>query len=619
VSAPGSGVDDDIDSLLEYLKSNRGFDFSGYKRMSLERRIRKRMDAVGIDDYGSYQDYLEVHPAEYTDLFNTILINVTSFFRDGPAWEFLASDAVPKMLAAIPDHQPIRVWCAGCASGEESYTTAMVLAETLGDEAFRDRVKIYATDVDEEALAQARLATYSSDAMKNVPEELRAKYFQQNGTGYTFRADLRRSVIFGRNDLVQDAPISRIDLLVSRNTLMYFAPEAQADILRRFNFSLNDTGFLFVGRSEMLITHGELFTPYNLHWRVFVRVPQPGMRDRYAFVTNAGGGIENEDGHPGRQLRDAAVDLAPLAQVVVDRTGVVTSINQKARALFGLTPTDIGRALQDLEISYRPVDLRSALDQAYETQRPVRLGRIAWRGAGADELTLEVDVTPVETAGAALLGASITFADVTAQAELHRLHSQSKRQLESASEELQSAVEELETTNEELQSTNEELETTNEELQSTNEELETMNEELQSTNDELEHVNEEQRNRSAELDRLNLFLEGILGSLGIGVVVVDRQQEIQLWNPSATEWWGLRSEEAIGENLLGLEMGLPMDAMREPLSQALARDPQKSEITLEAVNRRGRTFECHVRTLPLITADGETYGALVLMSEAGQA
>lgn len=175
----------------------------------------------------------------------------------------------------------------------------MVLAEALGDEEFRRRVKIYATDVDDEALVRARHGAYARDALKPLPEGFRARYFEPGPLGYTFRGDLRRSVIFGRNDMVQDAPISRIDLLVSRNALMYFTPEAQARILSHFNFALKDTGFLFLGKSEMLITHADLFTPYELKWRVFKKVPRVGLRDRVAFLPDARIVAAVEGGHQG--------------------------------------------------------------------------------------------------------------------------------------------------------------------------------------------------------------------------------------------------------------------------------------------------------------------------------
>src|SRR4051794_15390477 len=188
-----------LDALLEHLKQSRGFDFSGYKRPSLERRIRKRLVELGVESYADYVDYLEVNQDEFTELFDTILINVTSFYRDVEAWDHLGSDIVPKLIESVPDGAPIRVWSAGCASGEEAYTAAMVLADALGDAAFRERVKIYATDVDEDALATARHAMYSRESLKAVPEPLLERYWEPNSKGLGFRSDMRRSVIFGRN------------------------------------------------------------------------------------------------------------------------------------------------------------------------------------------------------------------------------------------------------------------------------------------------------------------------------------------------------------------------------------------------------------------------------------
>ncbi len=230
--------DPKFENLLAYLRQSRGFDFTGYKRSTLMRRVHKRMQSLAIESFEEYQDYLEVYPDEFNYLFNTILINVTAFFRDVLAWEYLAEQILPNLIRNKKTSDQIRIWSAGCASGEEAYTLAMLIAEILGAEEFRQRVKIYATDVDEEALNQARLALYSVKDIQAVPEELRQKYFEIVGNRYVFRQDLRRSVIFGRHDLLQDAPISRLDLLVSRNTLMYFNSETQARILARFHFAL---------------------------------------------------------------------------------------------------------------------------------------------------------------------------------------------------------------------------------------------------------------------------------------------------------------------------------------------------------------------------------------------
>ena len=602
-----------LGSLLEFLKRNRGFDFTGYKRPSLARRIRKRMAEAGVSTFEEYQDRLEVTPDEFTHLFNTILINVTSFFRDPAAWEYVSAEVLPAILQAVPEPEPVRVWSAACATGEEAYTVAMVFAELIGDEAFKRRVKIYATDVDEDALARARQAAYAPDAFDGVPEGLASKYFDRTPTGLTFRSDLRRSVIFGRNDLVQDAPISRIDLLVSRNALMYFTPETQSRILRHFSFALKDSGFLFLGKSEMLITHADLFTPVDLRRRVFQKARTPPAREPLTFVTD--GGPEHEaPAQSYEALRGAALEAAPMAMIVVDRAGLVAASNRRARGLFRISPADVGRPFHNLELSYRPVDLRSAIETVLVEGDEVALGRVPWSTGDGEAVTLDISARPVGGEHDQAAGVAVAFDDVTRLAHLDEEHERSKRRLETAYEELQSTVEELETTNEELHSTNEELETTNEELQSSNEELETMNEELHSTNDELEVVNDEQAIRGKEVDKANLFLEGILTSLGVGVVVLDRDLRVQVWNSSATDMWGLSSSEVEGRHFLELDIGLPAAALREPIRGTLGDGGEGSDTELDAVSRRGTRVVCSVKTRPLRSAAGETYGAILIMS-----
>src|SRR4051794_34509723 len=248
-----------FDELLRYLRESRGFDFTGYKPSTLRRRLQKRMDAVGADSFEAYCEFLEVQPDEFDVLFDTILINVTSFFRDPEAWDVIRAQVVPAILEGKADDAPIRIWSAGCASGEEAYSAAMLLAEALGEEAFQRRVKIYGTDADEDALDTARQALYDAAKLEEVPDELRLRYFERLGTRWCFRKDLRRSMIFGRNNLVRDAPISRVDLLLCRNTLMYFNSETQGQVLRRLHFALQPAGYLCLGKSEMLLTRRDLF------------------------------------------------------------------------------------------------------------------------------------------------------------------------------------------------------------------------------------------------------------------------------------------------------------------------------------------------------------------------
>jgi two-component system CheB/CheR fusion protein len=600
-----------LDELLEFVKRTRGFDFTGYKRSTIERRVAKRMAEIGLERYADYMDHLELDPDEFPALFNTILINVTGFFRDAATWEHLATTVVPQLVASRPPDTPLRVWCAGCASGEEPYTVAMVFASVLGEAAFAERVKIYATDVDDEALDQARLGAYPARIVEDVPRDALERFFERHDQRYVFRRDLRRAVIFGRNDLVQDAPISRIDLLVCRNTLMYFNAETQASILRRFHFAIDDAGLLLLGKSEMLITHADLFRPADVKRRLFQKVVRPTMRDRVRVMA------AEMTGAPlpavTDRLRDAAYDVASGAQIVVDRDGTLVMANDLARRMLGVTTADVGRMIQDLEISYRPVELRARLERIREDRMPVAIDGVQWRSSAQHDRLLDVRLVPVVEDGE-LLGTSISYLDVTDVAHLQRELMDSRRELEEAHEELQSTVEELETTNEELQSTNEELETTNEELQSTNEELETMNEELQSTNEELETMNDELRQRTFELNDVNAFLETILTTIGLAVLVLDRRQHVRLWNQQARELWGLSAEEVDGVHLLGLDLGLPVEELKPLLKECMNGSTERQEITLDAVNRRGKPMRCRVTCLPLSSlSDGEVTGIIVMM------
>jgi two-component system, chemotaxis family, CheB/CheR fusion protein len=609
--------DQAFEALLEYLRQTRGFDFTGYKRPSLFRRVGKRMQDVRIESCSDYVDYLEVHPEEFPFLFNTILINVTAFFRDPPTWEYVSQEIVLQILARKRVNEPVRVWSAGCASGEEAYTLVMLLAENMGDEAFRQRVKVYGTDVDEEALGLARQASYSAQQVEAVPAGLRDKYFELAGTRYVFRGDLRRSVIFGRHDLVQDAPISHMDLLVCRNALMYFNAETQGRILSRFHFALVDTGFLFLGKAEMLLLHAKLFTPVNLKHRVFGKVPQVNLRDRMTILAQAGDAEATELSDPYARLREAAFDAIPLAQIVVDPNGYLAQVNEQARSMLGLLPQDVGRLLRDLEISYRPVELRSLIERAYAERHPIKVTDVVRHLPGGEVRYLDVQVSLAQDSRGQALGVGITFRDVTQEHGLREELARSNQDRETAYEELQSANEELETTNEELQSTVEELQTTNEELQSSNEEMETMNEELQATNEELQTMNAELRRNSEDLDQMNSFLQSILASVRIGVVVVDRNLEVHLWNDRAEDLWGLKADEVVGQSLLNLDIGLPVETLREPVSTFLAGNGKYEELVLNAVNRRGKSIRCRVTCTLRLGTTGERRGVVLLMDEVG--
>jgi two-component system CheB/CheR fusion protein len=605
-----------FEQLLNYLKQNRGFDFSGYKRSSLVRRFQKRMQVHSLESFSDYLDYLEVHPEEFSHLFNSILINVTSFFRDANAWDYLAQEVIPRIIAGKPnDEDIIRVWSAGCSSGEEAYTLAIVLAEALGVDQFRTRVKIYATDCDEEALTQARQASYVSKNVQVVPEALRDKYFEPIGDRYVFSHDLRRSVIFGRHDLIQDAPISRIDLLTCRNTLMYFNAETQGRILNKLYFSLDSQGFLFLGKAEMLLTHSNLFRPVDLPNRIFAKVPSGSFRDRALVMPQVEDRTISARFPQHLRLREVAFDSLPVAQIILDSDSNLLLANEQARILFSLSLQDLGRPFQDLEVSYRPVDLRSPIQTAHAEHRSIMLPNVERHFANGKTQNLEMCVTPLYDSEKNTIGIGITFTDITHFIRLQNDLQRTSQELDTAYEELQSTNEELETTNEELQSTVEELETTNEELQSTNEELETMNEELQSTNEELQTINQELHQRTDELNRANAFQYSILAGLRSAAIVIDRQFKIVTWSRKAEELWGVRSEEAQGQSLFGLDIGLPIQELRSPIQRCLAGEADVQELFLPATNRRGRSINCRITVTPLLNLEGDYQGTILLMEE----
>jgi two-component system, chemotaxis family, CheB/CheR fusion protein len=313
------------------------------------------------------------------------------------------------------------------------------------------------------------------------------------------------------------------------------------------------------------------------------------------------------------RLREMAFDSASIAQIVVDINGVLVLMNAKACSVFGLSPQDLTRPFQDLEISYRPIELRSLIQRAYTERRTITVTNVERYLSNGEMQYFDVQIIPLKDSEDSMLGVSITFHDVTNFSQLQKALLCSRQELETTNEELQSTNEELETTNEELQSTNEELETTNEELQSTNEELETTNEELQSTNEELQTINQELSERTRELNRNNLFLVGILKSLQTGMVVIDHSLNILVWNYMVEDLWGLRADEVLGKSLFGLDIGLPLEQLRSPIRDSLSGKQQFQEMILNATNRRGRDIKCYMAITPLLSNAIE--GAILMMTD----
>ena len=610
----GREPDPSLERLLDYLRRARGFVFTTYKRTTLSRRVQRRMQIVGVHSYEEYTDYLEVHADEFALLFDAVLINVTRFFRDPDVWRHLREAVIPQIIEeGAGDTAEIRVWSAGCSSGEEVYSVAILLAEALGDERFQQRVKIYGTDLDDEALAIARQGAYSAKAVADIPDDLRERYFERAGTRFAFRSGLRRSLIFGRHDVTIDAPISRLDLLLCRNLLMYLNAETQEAVLSRFYFAVRDEGFLCLGRAEMLLSGSHFFAPADLRSRLFTK-----SRD----VSN--GSLAHARPLPlgsvvtvsaGRQLRDLAFEASPVAQLVVNFEGFLVAANDEAKSQFSIHATDIPRPLQDIDLSFHPLDVRARLEQTYAERRVIVVRNVERRFADGHTQYMDVTFTPVPSTrgGEKPHGIVIAFADVTRYNVLQLELKRSSEELSTAYEELQSANEELETTNEELQAANEELETTNEELQATNEELETTNEELQATNEELETINDELRVRGEEFDTTARFLESILGSEHAALIVLDGGLRVQSWNRAAEALWGFGAGSVSGRRFFDLDTGItPAEDLGAAIRVCTTGLSRIEELTMQAIDSEGRHIAIRVVCTPLV---GPVRGGVVLLME----
>jgi two-component system, chemotaxis family, CheB/CheR fusion protein len=534
-----------LKDLLQELAEQRGFDFRGYKKTTLERRFRKRMFQLNIGSYEEYGEYIRDNTDEANELLNTILINVTEFFRDPPAWEILRNEILPPILKSLKPGASFRSWSAGCASGEEAYSVAIIFSEFFGPRIAEFDIKIYATDIDEDALTTARRGEYSAEALRRVRSEWRAKYFHGKGMLRVNR-EIRRLVIFGRSNLGQDAPISHVDLLLCRNLLIYFDAELQKQILARLHYALEPGGVLFLGKSESQLTNSTQFRRLNARWRLFQRITPTANEDAKSEIASLlpdEKSFSEEAKQEFEALRSRyryMLETLRLGVMVLGLDDTVVQNNTAILILHGLTPADLaGKRLQDTDLFSRMPEIAAYLQSSRLNNETVRFqNRVK---VGGEEHLLESTLRPIMDERGTRSGTLLYCEDVTVQEKLQT----TIEELESTSEELQSANEELETTNEELQSTNEELETTNEELQSTNEELETTNEELQSLNEELETTNQELEERSRDLDQVNSLYGQTLEKIRLPVMLVNPERHIEFWNSMALMLFGFKSKPPV--------------------------------------------------------------------------
>ena len=553
-----------LEELLQFLAEERDFDLRGYKPSTLERRIRKRMGQLSLGSFDEYLEYIRAHPDETNQLLNTILINVTEFFRDPAAWDVIASDILPYLLKRLRTGDSFRAWVAGCSTGEEVYSLAILVAEYFGSRMPEFDIKIYATDVDESALNVARRGEYAPERLRRVRPEWRHKYFS-NAKMPRVNREVRRMLIFGRSDLAQDAPISHVQMIVCRNVLIYFDAIAQTHILNRLHYALDPGGILFLGKSESKLSNSTMFRPVDSRWRIFRKDhSQPGGDiPRISTAARSNEAMSTEDSSTkDHEIQRTKLYYRALLEVLepgvfaLDANDVLIVDNQSALSLWGLSGSKlVGQHIAESALGRQCPDLVQNVEESHRNpDRPLKFDCPI--KIDNNTRVLAVTLRPVGGESGERVGTLIYADDVSHREKLQT----TIEQLEATGEELQSANEELETTNEELQSTNEELETTNEELQSTNEELETTNEELQSLNEELENMNEELEFRTRELDSLNSRYAETLERMPWAVMVLDSEGRVQFWNTASQKLFDLEARSVVGLELAQLPIDTDLRA-----------------------------------------------------------
>ena len=552
------GIRQDLPSHLAticaVLHSRLGRDFADYKTGTLMRRIQRRMHVLQIDQVTDYIIQLRSLPHEAEHLFRELLISVTRFFRDGQAFEELEAKVIPGLLVDSDSADPIRVWVAGCATGEEAYSIAILLKEALHRIDSPRQVQIFATDVDDRAIAVARAGLYPGTIASDLsPERLERNFVKEDGS-YRVAKDIREMCLFSTHDLVKDPPFSRIDLVSCRNLLIYFEPALQQRVITTFHYALRPGQYLFLGPSESVASQAQLFAPLDKRHRLFVRrdtaanFPVVSLSRHFNEVPakrTAPQPADDIDRRAGRAMaRYAPAFLVVNRQHEIVRfSGETGKFLQPASGvaslhLFTLLHTDLRAAV------------RAALKEAtatgervlYESvcidvgDRPETMNLIVEPLVGADEPGLFVIAfQEAKLAATSMQGPAVSAASPGAGSA-----DALSREVLSTKERLRNVYEELEAANEELQSSNEEYLSVNEELQSANEELVTSKEELQSLNEELQTINAELNNRNESLVRSNSDLANLFDSTSIATLFLDRDMRIRRFTPRLLDIFNLR-------------------------------------------------------------------------------
>ncbi len=626
-----------LDKVFILLRSHTGNDFSLYKKSTILRRIERRMSLHQMDSMAAYVRYLRENPREVELLFKELLIGVTSFFRDPAAWEHLKKEVLPELVLSREQGRLVRAWVPGCSTGEEAYSLAIVLFETLNElkPTATISVQIFASDLDRDAIELARQAIYPANIAADVTPERLNRFFHQEERGYRVRKEIRDMVVFAPQNIIMDPPFTKLDILSCRNLLIYLSQDLQKKLIPLFHYALNPGGILFLGNAETVGTFTSLFSPIDAKARTYSRVDAP-VAPVVEFPPALAVARPVPGGKPLEEAAEGAAGPAPNLPLLADRLilqavappAVLT--NEKGDILYvsGRTGKYLEPATGKANLNVFAMareglryELSSAFSAALRNKDAVTIRGLRVRANGTGQtinLTVQRVLEPKGLRGTVL----IVFAEAEAATEgtpgkkaakpprVDVKINELERDLQHARDEIQITREEMQTSQEELKSTNEELQSTNEELQSTNEELTTSKEEMQSMNEELQTVNHELQSKVDELSRSNNDMKNLLNSTDIATLFLDGELRVRRYTTPTAKLF----------NLIPTDTGRPItNITTELVYPELAEDAQEVLRTLifkekQIASRDGRWFT--VRILPYRTLENLIDGVVMTFTDA---
>lgn len=575
-----------VSRILRIIRSRTGHDVSQYKKSTVHRRIARRMSVHVIEDISVYSRYLEENPDEVKILFREILINVTSFFRDTEAFDYLKIEVLPELIRQKGEYDSFRVWVPGCATGEEAYSLAIIIREILEVLEKDCNVQIYSTDIAEDVIAVARKGFYPQNIASDISPERLNRFFVRVDNGFLVKKDIREMIIFATQDVIKDPPFTKLDLVSCRNLLIYLEPELQSRLISAFHYGLKPGGILFLSSSESIGPYTDLFKLISRKWRIYQTTGMRTGGQRFMKTPLIG-----TDSHPSipaleeepKHTDTTVVDMTRMAllqayappSVLTDEVGNILYVHGDTGKF--LRPAEGQATLSVIEMAREGLqfDLRTAIFAARTQKTVIICKNLQVRTNGGVE-TVTLEVRPITGSGTLQGNLIISFlisdtqgsheeSEQTRKTRKNQIRPDRTNELE---QELLYTKENLKATIEEMQAANEELQSTNEELQSTNEELETSKEEIQSVNEEIMTVNAELQAKIGQLARMQNDMKNLMSSTGIGTIFLDIDFAIRWFTPEAANLYKLVSSD-VGRLLCDIKSMIVQDDLIEEAQTVL--------------------------------------------------